>query len=198
MNPDDTTVDAQLNERFQQLPKVVQDAIKSADVEKHLRTLAETHKLHLDQWQLLENEVMLTLLGFQEPEELQDNLKSEVGVDEATAVALASDISSTVFQPIREELERQLEHPEAKAEQLNVAEEAKRQILQQETTENTTTPTAVALVASSQTTVAPGTPPAPAPEQQAVRTTISDSYKTGEASNARKDVHNDPYRESPV
>ena len=112
MNPDDKTVDAQLNERFQQLPKVVQNAIMSADVEKHLRGLAETHKLHLDQWQVLENEVMMTLLGFQNPEDLQGNIKTEVGVDDATAAALAADVSANVFQPIREELERQLEQGE--------------------------------------------------------------------------------------
>ena len=44
-----------IEERISQLPQVVQAAIKSADLEKQLRKLADLHKLHLDQWQQLEN-----------------------------------------------------------------------------------------------------------------------------------------------
>ena len=85
--------DAMLKERFALLPKVVQDAIVSADVEKHLRELAGTHKLHLDQWEKLENEVQLTLLGVNEAEELEQNIRREVGVPEDIARILASDIA---------------------------------------------------------------------------------------------------------
>ena len=52
----------QIGEQFKKLPKVVQDAILSADVEMHMRELADKHKLHFDQWSALENEVMFALL----------------------------------------------------------------------------------------------------------------------------------------
>ena len=71
------TIEDKLQERFLALPKAVQEAISSSDVEKHLRELSEVHKLHLDQWQKLENEVMLTLLGLEEAENLEENLKKE-------------------------------------------------------------------------------------------------------------------------
>ena len=69
---------------------MVQDAITSADVEKHLRELANIQKLHLDQWDLLENEVMLTLLGLQPIEDLQKNIKDSVEVTDEVAKALSS------------------------------------------------------------------------------------------------------------
>ena len=97
-----------LQARFLQLPKALQNAITSADVEKKLRGLSETHKLHLDQWQKLENEVMLALLGFQRVENLETNIKNEVGIADEEAKALAVDIADTIFEPIREELEREL------------------------------------------------------------------------------------------
>jgi hypothetical protein len=115
MEPDvnDKELDTKLQERFKQLPKVVQDAITSADVEKRMRTLADTQKLHLDQWEALENEVMLALLGFQPVEDLEKNIKSEVNVSDEVASTLASEVSKIVFEPIREELERELAHPSA-------------------------------------------------------------------------------------
>ena len=179
---EELNVDQQLAERFKQLPKVVQDAITSADVEKRMRSLADTQKLHIDQWEALENEVMLTLLGFQPVEDLEKNIKSEVGVDDVTAKSLAEEISKIVFEPIRGELERRLEHPEAKAESLNGVEQAGKEALQAETTP----------------AVAPATPPTPPNQEKVERAPVSESYKSGQTSTERKEVHEDPYRETPV
>lgn len=176
MNPSsDTALTAQLQQRFQQLPKVVQDAIQSADIEKHMRALAETQKLHIDQWQSLDNVVLLTLLGFQRVENLQERIKKEVGVDDATAASLSENISKIVFEPVREELERYLSHPDAKAKEVSDIEAVGK-----------------AAIAAEQ-----GAPEKAA--QPVVRTSaVSESYKAGETSAVRKDIHNDPYRESPL
>ena len=113
MNPQDTELQQQLEERLKTLPQAVQNAIASSDLEKRLRELSDKQKLHIDQWQKLENEVMLTLLGFQQAENLENNLIREVGVTAEIARALAENINTIVFEPIRQELERQLEHPAA-------------------------------------------------------------------------------------
>ncbi len=171
----DKDLQRMLGERLKQLPKVVQDAITSADIEKHLRELSDTHKLHLDQWQLLENEVMLTLLGFEEPEDLPANLKKELNVAVDVADALTEDISRIVFAPIRAELERELATNESSPDQHEAG-----------------------VAAAHQTASPPITPatlsPA-APVERAMRTPISESYNAGEASHARKVVEDDPYRE---
>lgn len=164
---EDADLQEKLAERFKQLPKVVQDAITSADVEQRMRALADTQKLHLDQWEALENEVMLALLGFQPVEELQKNIKSEVGVTDEMAKTLAEEISKLVFEPVRQELERQLEPAQGNA-----------------------TPAA--------TPVTPATPPAPPNEQKVERAPISETYKPGQVSTERKEVHEDPYREPPA
>ena len=157
--PQDENIGALIRERFAKLPKVVQDAITSVDVSNQMRELAKTHQLHLDQWDLLENEVHLALLGIQPLENLPGNLKREVGTDEATAVALAEDISRIVFEPIRQELERQLEHPEATAEKTTGVEDMRTRILKEAAGEVTTPPVpAVSVPVVS----APPTPPVPA------------------------------------
>ncbi|HUO56317.1 MAG TPA: hypothetical protein VMU27_02700 [Candidatus Paceibacterota bacterium] len=192
--------DAILKERFDQLPKVVQDSINSADVQEHLRELATSHKLHVDQWQILENDVMLTLLGFQEPNDLTEHLRKDLDVDSETATILASDISRVVFDPIRKELERELDSPEADEKEVNAVESVGAQELasaqaNEELAGEVQSATNVSVQPTPPAPIAP--PPAP-PETKAVRASISDAYKVGETSAARKDVHNDPYRESPV
>ena len=186
-NIKEVDLNEQLGEQFKTLPKVVQDAITSADVQKHMRELANAHKLHLDQWQTLENEVMLALLGIQPTDDLEKNIKNEVGVSDETAKSLATDISKIVFEPIRAELERQLEHPDAKVAEVSDIDTARTQAL----AETTSMPSAPATPA-----VAPATPP-PAPSTQRVlRAPISAAYKAGEPSIVRTSIE-DAYREPP-
>lgn len=175
----------ELKVRFDQLPKVVQSAILSADIQQHLRKLADTNKLHLDQWQLLENNVVLTLLGFQEPNELGNELQKDLGISRELSETLAKDVSKIVFEPIRQELERQLEHPEAKDEEKSGVEAAREQVLagQQQ---------------GVGPTIVPATPPMPPPATKIERGPASGAYKPGETSGERKSVHDDPYRESPA
>lgn len=178
-NNPDTDLDEQINQRFSELPQVVQDAITSADIEKQLRALADVHKLHLDQWDKLENEVMLTLLGFQDPKELSTNIQKQVGLDPENAAAMARDISHIVFEPIRAELERQLSHPQAKAAEVSGVETVQAAVLSQE----------------HRVAVAPATPPTPPPTEKAVRAPISEAYAPQAPSHERKSIEGDPYRE---
>jgi hypothetical protein len=184
----DNEIDEKMKARFKELPKVVQDAIVSADVQKRMRALADTNKLHIDQWESLENEVMLALLGFQPIEDLEKNIKKEVGVTNEVAKTLTADISKIVFEPIREEMERELEHPEAKAENLTGVEQARKETLGAE----------AAAAAPAAPTVVPATPPAAPNQEKVVRAPVSETYKPGQASAERKDVHDDPYREPPA
>lgn len=174
-----------LNARFKELPKVVQDAVTSADVEKHLRSLADTNKLHLDQWQLLENEVMLTLFGFQQPENLAENLKADLDISPDLANSLAADISKVVFEPIRQELERELGNPQAKEVSTTPVEEVRAQVLAE-------------AKSAPPPSVVPATPPPAASTEKATRAPVSEEYKAGEPSSERKSVHDDPYREPPA
>ena len=169
-----------LEEAFKELPKVVQNSITSAEVEKKLRELSETHKLHLDQWQKLENEVMLTLLGFQPAEKLEENIKNEVGVSAEVANALTGDIAEAIFQPIRDELERETDST-APAEKSA-----------ENPTPEKNTVTALEVIP---TAVIPATPPPPAPIEKAIRAPMSSSYTSQAPSHERNATEGDPYRE---
>lgn len=171
--------------RFAELPQVVQKAITSADIQKRLRELADSHKLHLDQWEALENEVLMALLGATKPSELQQNIKKELDIPDDVAAALTVNISKLVFEPIRQELERSLDNPDAQKAVLTGVEQVGAAAIAQEKV-------------SAAIPVAPATPPGAANTDKVVRAPISESYKAGEPSTARKSVHDDPYREPPA
>lgn len=204
----DTEAEAFLTERFKELPNAVRDAILSADISKHLQELAKTHQLHVDQWGVLEREVQLTLLGLQPLAELAQNLAEELHMPLEQTIPLANDISMGVFQPIREELERQLEHPEAKAAEVTAVEAARTQALAASDTEASTptgeTPRTIPIQSSASLDTAPAAAPAPAATPAPVPAAptpierseaVSVSYSTGTASHERRDVEGDPYRE---
>lgn len=171
-----------LEEQFNSLPKVVQEAIMSGHVEEKFQKLAEKHKLHLDQWQQVENLIMLTVLGLSEPEHLVDKIVSETSIGKERADEIVDDVAITVFKPIREELERELGHPQAVQEQLSDIEKAREETLAQ----------APIVVPPT-----PATPPAAPPTEKVARAPASGAYKPGETSAARADVHDDPYRVPP-
>lgn len=182
MDPEEKELDDKLQARFDLLPKVVQDAITSADVEKRMRALADTQKLHLDQWSALEKEVQLALLGFEPIEDMEKNIVKAVKVPDEVAKILTAEISKIVFEPIRGELERQLDHPKAQAASVSGVEQAGKDAIRAETAP----------------VVQPATPPAPPNGQKVERAPVSESYKPGQASSERKEVHEDPYRELPA
>lgn len=181
----DTSLQDEFRKRFAELPLPVQRAITSAEVEAHLRGLAEKHKLHLDQWQILENEVMLSLYGFLPVEELQSHIQKEVGVDAATAAELVVAVSEMVFDPIRKELERQLEHPQAVEKEKS----------------NIETIVEAEKVKASAPAAVPAAPPTPRPQTEVpkvARPSQSTAYRPGEPSHARTSIVDDPYREPPL
>ncbi|MBI4068446.1 hypothetical protein HY413_03510 [Candidatus Kaiserbacteria bacterium] len=180
-----------LEERFAQLPDAVQKAITSADVEQHLRKLSDTNQLHLDQWQELETEVMMTLMGIKPVSTLQENIKKNVHVDDATAAKLSQNISEIVFNPIRHELDRFLaaEHAQAPVKEGETIQDLSADI------EKGVAPTPMPNPAPAPTPT-PAPPPAP-PKPTVIRTEAPASYTPGQTSIARKDIHSDPYRIAP-
>ncbi|PCI89627.1 hypothetical protein COB18_03700 [Candidatus Kaiserbacteria bacterium] len=144
-----------IKKRFAELPAIVQQAITDASIETKLRALAETHKLHLDQWVLLENQIMLTLIGLEDPKNMAKNIAAKVGVSDEIAKKLVADIAAQVFQPIRKMMQHaDVPDPTKKEEPTEVA-----------------------------------------PTEKMTPSDTS-AYKTGESSTERRDVQEDPYRES--
>ncbi|MAZ67269.1 hypothetical protein CL652_00670 [bacterium] len=151
-----------IEERFAELPESVQQAVTDASVEKKLRALAAKYKLHLDQWVLLENEIMLTLLGLEEPENMAANVAKEVQIKNDVAQKLVNDIALEIFKPIREHMQEALDSDAIRRKNVLVGAGA------------TNTGSTIRKAAPSDTS----------------------AYKPGENSSQRRDVQEDPYRES--
>lgn len=109
MNDKEKDLNKIFEERFAELPEAIQKAVTDASVEKKLRALSAKHKLHLDQWVLLENEIMLTLLGLEDPKEMAKNISKEVGIEKNLAQKLVNDIAIEIFKPIREQMQGTLD-----------------------------------------------------------------------------------------
>lgn len=172
-------IQQELAQRFAELPQSVQDAVTSADVEKKLRALSQKHKLHLDQWVLLENEIMLTLLGVEDPADMAANIAKEVRVTPEVAQAIVADIATLVFAPIRQALQQGIPGD----------------ALNRQTTTNTVQSDAAGLVMPNQQ----NTDAQEQQEQLITKQKPTDlsgpSYQSGTSSTARKNVVGDPYRE---
>ncbi len=94
-----------LIDAFNELPAIVQRAILSSELEEKMRTLAEKHKIHLDKWTLLENEITYALFGITAPEDLPDNIVSHVGLTREEAVVINNAAVEIIFEPIRKQLQ---------------------------------------------------------------------------------------------
>ncbi|TSC86994.1 MAG: hypothetical protein G01um10148_99 [Parcubacteria group bacterium Gr01-1014_8] len=174
-----------LEERFNSLPDAVQKAILSGHIQEKFQELARKHQLHVDAWQQVENKIMLTVLGVIQPEELVDKIVNETNVGAEKAATIVSDIALSVFKPIREELERELGHPQAREEVISDIEKVRQEVLSQAPAPQVAAPV-------------PATPPNPLPTEKVARAPASGAYKPGETSVERADVHDDPYREPPL
>lgn len=195
----DDSVQELLRTQFDLLPEPVQLAITSGDIEKKLQGLANKHKLHLDKWQALEGEVLFALLGVKPASQLSQSIQSVVGLGEDEAIALTNDISDAVFEPVREELERQLSHPQAKDAEISDIEKVRTELLEQAHRDGAEVPLVPEKPISTSptptiTTVAPTTPPAPAPET-VVKRELQAPAPVASAPEARKSIANDPYLE---
>ncbi len=93
-----------IKDAFMALPKVLQKAITDADVQSKLRKLAEVHKLHLDKWIILENEIMMALLGITNPDDLPETISKRVGIPLEKATQITNAAGEIIFGPIKDQL----------------------------------------------------------------------------------------------
>ncbi len=149
------TMQNEYQKYLDELPEQVQTAVANANVAEKLRELAKNYQLHLDKWVLLENEIMLTLVGAKDPAQMPAGVSKAVGVDMATAQKMVDSIAVSIFKPIREELQDELENKDKRAVETLIKKDPVREV----------------------------------PASQSY-------HDTGLNSTERRDIENDPYRES--
>ncbi len=148
MSEQNNNLESLVNQRVNELPESVIDAIESIGLEKRLQNISKSHDLHLDKWGILESEIMLTILGITDPDNLVEEISEKLNIELLLSQTIVNEIAEQVFVPIREEMQ--------------LSGDSKREMV---------------------------------PVQKASPSDTT-AYKVGEVSTIRKEVNEDPYRES--
>jgi hypothetical protein len=93
-----------LGDQWERVPKELRDAIFSSDLSNKLHLLAQKYHLHIDKAGMLEDEVVLVLMGMEDPDAFVTNAKRELDISPEDARGLARDVNDQIFHPIREKL----------------------------------------------------------------------------------------------
>ena len=91
----------EIQAKFEQLPKNVQDAITSTEVHDSIIAIAKKNGLHIDQEGDLVDQVGLVMLGLSPSRDFVKNLSSVAGIRNDIASSIAEDINTQIFSEIR-------------------------------------------------------------------------------------------------
>lgn len=97
---------AQAQKRFRVLPETIQDAmfsVKSADI---ISSVCSQNHLSEEKTAKVSESAGWVLLGFIHPEDLANEIRDSAGIDIKIALPIADQISTKIFQPLREEIEQ--------------------------------------------------------------------------------------------
>ncbi len=180
----------QIQARIAELPEDVRGAIESAELGAKVSAIGRANELHVDQLGRLEDEILLVMLGFDEPTNLTSNIEKELGVSPEQAEHIVSAVGEQIFMPIRESLKKFAhEHSQAGKTAIPATEASIPSI---EMSKNLPSPEEIAktpeikaadLMLSQKTVSIPAQKPHPVAQNVPITPKIGPSYKT------------DPYRE---
>jgi hypothetical protein len=98
-----------IEEQLKTLPLAIQRAIKATPWKQIVQEIGRENALDLEQIASLEQETMLVLYAFEDPNDLLINISREVGVDEVRANIIAESVAKKVFLGIQEKSEEKTE-----------------------------------------------------------------------------------------
>ena len=105
----DQDLTKKIKDRLEELPEDTRKAVQSADVDKKIQEIGAKNALHLDQIGNLGDETYMVMLGFTDPAEFAENIAKELNVPKEKAEAIAKDIGTALFIPIRESMQQFME-----------------------------------------------------------------------------------------
>src|SRR3989344_1313395 len=90
--------------KVKDLPKILQNAMYSIDVEDNVITIGQRNGLHLDQVAGLHDLVSLVFLGDIKPQNFSREVAKQVGIPQEKADIITAEINAQIFQPLHDEL----------------------------------------------------------------------------------------------
>jgi hypothetical protein len=98
-----------LTEKFKALPQVLRDFVLSEKLNTALNEIVEENDLPIDQAGILENEVVLVILGDTRAEDFPKSLEKRTNLKQEELGGLIKEVNEKVFQEIRASLRKREE-----------------------------------------------------------------------------------------
>ncbi len=115
----------EIQAQFEKLPKEVQTAITSTEINDKIEALAKKHNLLIDQTGELVDEIGLTMMGLSKSADFVDHIITRCSINRKNAEDIATDINREIFDSIRQhmrQIEEKVEREEIKPQNINQAE----------------------------------------------------------------------------
>lgn len=91
---------------MQMLPPPVRQYLASGTYSVVAKDLTIKHGLHMDQGSILEREIMLLLMGIENPSEFMEALTSEAAIPQPVVKDIMLEINQKIFTPLQEEMRK--------------------------------------------------------------------------------------------
>lgn len=143
-----------LAEKYRVLPQVLKDFLISEKLDMILNEIIKKNNLLLDQAGILENEVVLVVLGDTKAEDFPKRLRRETNIGQEKLNKLIRDVNEKVFKEIRASL-REGSASEIKVVNREVIHEPEKKDFLSENIEESKTPTNIPDVKLTETTHLP-------------------------------------------
>ncbi len=103
-----------IKERFDDLPKSIQEIILSSNYQETLIELGKKYQLNVEQLSVLEMETTLVMMGLTPTEKFEAELTRELNVDKLKGNQITQEVNEKIFLKIRELLKLMSESTEDK------------------------------------------------------------------------------------
>ena len=103
MEPQEPTLDESIKQVMQTLPPVIRDYLSKGKYTAVARELMAKYSLHIDQSGILEREIMLLLMGIENPTEFTQALVEEAKIDKQVVDKIVQDVNTQIFIPLKAE-----------------------------------------------------------------------------------------------
>lgn len=100
------TLEQSLKQILPTLPLPIQKFFEQRKLGETAHILMERYALHVDQGAILERELMLLLLGLENPEQFAEALYAELPISKQTVQDIIADVNAQIFVPLREEMRK--------------------------------------------------------------------------------------------
>ena len=104
----DTAFKKKIEERMEELPKALANAIRSSNWEKIVFDIGRKHDMHVDDIGELQNELILVLVGIVHPDEFRSIVINEIGVRSDDADDIIEEINREINEQIKNQLKLEL------------------------------------------------------------------------------------------